>query len=120
MYKLIQDKSWLIPFVKGEPLQGEVSDWNIKDLTSEDRAILATYGLDIDYSLQSRKSQYNRKSEVSEQSQNMLENTVASLDTTLGNADLSRGIELEYSRDQFENDIVEAVKDLSQARANDA
>lgn len=119
LYKLIQDKSWLIPFVKGEPLQGEVSDWNIKDLTSEDRAILATYGLDIDYSLQSRKSQYNRKSEVSEQSQNMLENTVASLDTTLGNADLSRGIELEYSRDQFENDIVEAVKDLSQARAND-
>ena len=118
LYKLIKNKSWLIPFVKGEPATNDV-DWYIKnDLKPQDKVILDKYGINIDYVMSSRKNQFNRKSEVSQEAQNQLEHTIDTLDRTLSNADVSSGIELEYSRAQFERDLIAAVKDLPQVRAN--
>ena len=119
LYKLIQNKSWLIPFVKGEPITNDVKWYIENDLKPQDKEILDKHGINIDYVISSKKSQFNRKSEVSQQAQNKLEHTIESLDNALVSADVSRGIELEYSRDQFENDIIDAIRDLPQTRAND-
>lgn len=119
LYKLIQDKSWLLPFVKGEPVTNDVKWYVENDLKPQDKVILDKHGINIDYIISSKKNQLAKKSEVSQQAQNQFEKAIESLDNTLAQADVSRGIELEYSRDQFENDIIEAVKDLPQARAND-
>lgn len=119
LYKLIQNKSWLIPFVKGDTVKNDVKGYIEHDLKPEDKLILDKHGINIDYVISSKKNEFNRKSPVSQQAQNQFEKTIESLDATLAKADVSRGIELEYSRDQFENDIVDAVKDLPQPRAND-
>ncbi len=118
LYGVIKKNSWLEPFVKGEPVK-EVSDWQIRNLTPEDKEILSRNGIDFNYAINARKNQYNRKSEVSVESQNQLEHTIETLDNTLATADVGSGIELEYSREQFESDLIDAVKDLPQARAND-
>ena len=119
LYGLIKDKSWLLPYVKGETVKGN-EEWHIeRDLSPQDKVILNKYGINIDYIVSSKKNQFNRKSEVSQQAQSQFEKTIETLDNTLSNSDVSRGIELEYSREQFEKDIIDAVKDLPQARAND-
>lgn len=119
LYKLIQNKSWLIPFVKGEPVINDVKWYIENDLNPQDKVILDKHGINIDYVISSKKNQFIRKSEVSNQAQNQLEHTIESLDNALANADVNRGIELEYTRAQFERDLIDAVKDLPQARAND-
>lgn len=119
LYKLIQNKSWLIPFVKGEPVINDVKWYIENDLNPQDKVILDKHGINIDYVISSKKNQFIRKSEVSNQAQNQLEHTIEFLDNALANADVNRGIELEYTRAQFERDLIDAVKDLPQARAND-
>ncbi len=119
LYGLIKDKSWLLPYIKGETVKDDVKWYIEHDLSPQDKVILDKHGINIDYIISSRNNQSSRKSEVSQQAQNQFEKTIETLDNTLSNGDVSRGIELEYSRDQFEKDIIDAVKDLPPARAND-
>lgn len=119
LYGLIKYKSWLLPYIKGETVKDDVKWYIEHDLSPQDKVILDKHGINIDYIISSRNNQSSRKSEVSQQAQNQFEKTIETLDNTLSNGDVSRGIELEYSRDQFEKDIIDAVKDLPPARAND-
>ena len=53
-----------------------------------------------------------QKSEVSELAQQNFEKTIKSCDVVLSQVDVSRGIELEYTRAAFEKDVWQLVKDL--------
>ena len=75
-------------------------------------------GFYFDYISESENNRQNRKSEISQQSQIQFEQALESLDKTLATADVSRGIELEYSREQFEKDIIDVIRGLPESQAN--
>ncbi len=117
---VIKGDTWLEPFITGEPLDKNTHYDNlISRLKPEVKETLAKHGIDINYVLSAKENQSNKKTEISAQAQIQFEQAIESLDKTLATADISRGIELEYTKEQFDRDILEVIKDLSPARAND-
>lgn len=114
VYKIVARNPWIEPIIRGEGNRQQ-----IETLKQEDKDILRNYGIDIDYLKESETNKTNKTSEVSPQAQTQFEQTIESLDQTLATADVSRGIELEYTREHFEKDILDAVKDLPEVKAND-
>ncbi len=117
---VMKGDTWLEPFVTGKSLDNN-THYNslISRLKPEVKETLAKHGIDINYVLSAKENQSNKKTEVNQQTQMRFEQAIESLDKTLATADISRGIELEYSREQFEKDILDVIKNLPQARAND-
>lgn len=119
LYELIKENRWLLPYIKGET-PSKNDNWSAQNLlTQEHKAVLAKYGYDIDYIIKAKENQFNKKSEISPEAQSRFENTLEGLDDILLNSDVNEGIQLEYPRESFEKDIIDATKNLPLERAND-
>ena len=100
LYNVLKENDWLDPYIKGEPAT-KPDNWYIQQLKPEDIEVLKRHCLDLDYILAAKENQFNRASDVTPQAQTRFEQAIESLDKPLSTADVSHGIELEYSREQF-------------------
>lgn len=119
LYEVIKDKPNLLPFMRGETPSDDDFRYISDFLPNKDKEILAKYDIDIDYIVKARENQFNKKSEISPEAQNRFESTLETFDDILPKSNVEDGIQLEYPRESFEKDIIDAIKDLPLARATD-
>ena len=112
LFEVVVSNSWITSFMLGKNVESINLELEVSRLSQESKAVLSRHGLDFDYVLAAKRNKDNRKSEVSEQAQQKFEKTIKSCDVVLSQVDVSRGIELEYTRAAFEKDVWQLVKDL--------
>lgn len=116
LYRVVARNDWIEPIIKGEPVNIDLN-YEISRLKPEDKEILLQNGVDLEYLRNAQTNSRNKKTEVKPQVQKQFEQAIKDLDKTLSTADVSRGIELEYSREQFEKELLDVVKNLPETQA---
>ena len=83
------------------------------NVSEQSKAVLKENGIDIDFLIETSKNKNNKSLPLSPEQQSNFETVFDNADDVLSKADMSDGINLNYSRTQFESDVTNLLRDLS-------